>query len=43
PFILNIGSPAHPCARAIPFILNIKTRPGGRVLQSNLIFNLSKY
>jgi hypothetical protein len=24
PFILNIVTPAHPCARDIPFILNIK-------------------
>jgi hypothetical protein len=23
-FILNIVTPAHPCARDIPFILNIK-------------------
>jgi hypothetical protein len=25
PFILNIVTPAHPCARDIPFILNIVT------------------
>ncbi|MFT5657047.1 MAG: hypothetical protein ACI9KN_000319 [Gammaproteobacteria bacterium] len=25
-FILNIVTPAHPCARDIQFILNIKTR-----------------
>ncbi|RTZ62637.1 MAG: hypothetical protein DSZ32_00040 [Gammaproteobacteria bacterium] len=31
PFVLNIAAPAHPCARGIPFVLNIKKAAKGRL------------
>ncbi|MFT5225165.1 MAG: hypothetical protein ACI8XX_000912 [Polaribacter sp.] len=42
PFILNIVTPAHPCARDIPFILNIVTPAHPCARDIPFILNIKK-